>query len=197
MRSTSAVLVVVDVQNYFIQPPSAHIVPIIADLVSRWQDTGADVVFTRYLNYPDSPFERLIGWAEMQGSPQTDIVAELQPYAARATVLDKTIYSLFSDEGDALVRERGWTDLYICGAATESCVLKTAVDAFERDLTPWVIEDASASHSSQAAHDAGVFVTQRFIGEGQIIRAAQVPISASSERAQTTEGQVSCAHEPA
>jgi isochorismate hydrolase len=52
---------------------------------------------------------------------------------------------------------------------------KTAVDAFELDLTPWLVEDASASHASKAVHEAGVLVTQRFIGEGQIITTADIP----------------------
>jgi nicotinamidase-related amidase len=104
------------------------------------------------------------------------------PYADRATVLDKHTYTLFSPEGAALVKERGWTDLYVCGIATESCVLKTVVDAFEHDLTPWLVEDASASHAGKAAHDAGVLVSQRFIGADQIIRIADVPSSLVTAR---------------
>lgn len=171
----TSVLIVVDMQNGFISEHSAPIVPIVVDLVDRWQRAGGDVVFTRYLNYPGSPFERLIHWTLLRTSPQIDIVPELQTYAERATaVIDKTIYSLFADEGASLVRQRGWTDLYICGIATESCVLKTAVDAFELDLTPWVIEDASASHSGIVAHDAGILVTRRFIGREQIIRVSDL-----------------------
>jgi nicotinamidase-related amidase len=118
----------------------------------------------------------MIHWTALQDSPQTDIVSELLPLAQRATaVLDKTIYSLFSNEGSELVQRHGWTDLYICGIATESCVLKTAVDAFERDLTPWLLEDASASHAGSDVHDAGILVASRFIGIDQIIKTADVP----------------------
>lgn len=177
MSSNGAVLVVVDVQNGFIREESHHVVPIIANLVDRWQAVGGDVVFTRYINYPGSPFERLIKWTEVQDSPQIDIAPELLPYTKRAVaVIDKTMYSLFADDkGRALVSERGWKDIYVCGIATESCVLKTAVDAFELDLTPWLLEDASASHAGNAVHEAGVLVTQRFIGKGQIITVADIP----------------------
>lgn len=48
-------------------------------------------------------------------------------------------------------------------------MLKTAVDAFELDLTPWLVEEASASHAGLVVHESGILVTQRFIGEGQII----------------------------
>lgn len=171
-----SVLVVVDVQYGFIREASAHVVPVIADLVARWQEAGGAVVFTRYVNYPGSPFERLVRWSECMTSPQIDIVEELRPYADKATVIDKKGYGLFADPaGTALVAEQGWQDIYICGIATESCVLATALGAFEADLTPWVIEDASASHAGQHVHDAGILVTQRFIGEGQIIKTGGIP----------------------
>lgn len=171
MVPKSAVLVIVDAQNGFIREHSAPVIPVICDLVGRWEQAGGSVVFTRYINYPGSPFERMIHWTDMQaGATSTDIARPLQSYADRAdAVIDKNGYTLFNAEGAVLVRDRGWTDLYVCGIATESCVLKTAVDAFERDLTPWLIRDASASHAGQAAHDAGLLVASRFIGPGQLI----------------------------
>ena len=175
--TSSAVLVVVDVQNGFVREESRHVIPVIVELVERWQAAGGDVVFTRYLNYEGSPFERLIKWKELRTSPQIDIVPELEPLAAQSTaIVDKTVYSLFGDEkGRSLVKERGWTEIYVCGIATESCVLKTAVDAFELDLNPWLIEDASASHAGREVHEAGVLVTRRFIGVGQIITTSDIP----------------------
>jgi nicotinamidase-related amidase len=177
MHPVRPVLVVVDVQNGFVRDASRHVVPVIADLVDRWQGAGEDVVFTRYFNVPGSQYERLFDWTSLQGPPETDIVAELAGNAERATaIVDKQIYSLFSPEGTDLVRGRGWTDLYICGIATESCVLKTAADAFEQgNLTPWILEDASASHAGPAAHDAGILVARRFIGTDQIIQIADIP----------------------
>lgn len=171
-----SVLVVVDVQNGFIREASAPVVPVIVDLVDRWQRAGGDVLFTRYLNYPGSPFERLVRWSACMTSPEIDIVDELQPYADKAYVIDKTVYGLFADRaGAALVEQQGWRDIYVCGIATESCVLATALGAFELDLTPWLIEDASASHAGRHVHDAGLLVTRRFIGERQIITTGDIP----------------------
>jgi nicotinamidase-related amidase len=56
-------------------------------------------------------------------------------------------------------------------------VLKTAVDAFERDLTPWILKDACASHAGPKAHAAGLFITGRFIGTNQIIQTTSIPES--------------------
>lgn len=165
----NSVLLVIDVQNGFVREKSKHVVPEIVDVVDRWQNAGLPVVFTRYINYPDSPYERMIHWTRMRTLPDIDLAPEIAPYAEQAIVMDKPIYSFFTKEGLALVKEYGWTDFYMCGIATESCVLKTAVDAFEMDLTPWVIKDASTSHAGQEAHDAGILVTSRFIGRSQVI----------------------------
>jgi nicotinamidase-related amidase len=69
---------------------------------------------------------------------------------------------------------RGWSDVYVCGIDTEVCVLKTAVDAFERDIVPWLVMDASASHSGVEAHEAGLLVAQKMLGRRQLISAANV-----------------------
>jgi nicotinamidase-related amidase len=179
MIECKPVLVVVDVQNGFITEHSQPAVPVIADLVRRWQAANGDVVFSRYLNYPGSPFERLIGWTEMSNhGPETEIVTELATYVGPHTpIVDKYIYTLFTSEGTHLVEERGWTDLYICGIDTDICVLKTAVDAFEHNLTPWILKDACASHAGSQAHTAGLFVAARFIGAKQIICTADLPES--------------------
>jgi Isochorismatase family len=82
------------VQNGFVRDASRHVVPVIADLVDRWQAAGLDVVFTRYFNTRGSQFERLFGWTGLQGPPETDIVPELTAQVSGATaVVDKRIYA--------------------------------------------------------------------------------------------------------
>jgi nicotinamidase-related amidase len=178
MDQRKPVLVVVDVQNGFITEHSKAVVPVIVDVVHRWQAAQGDVVFSRYRNYAGSPFERLMGWTKMIDGPEIDLVAELSPYAGPQTpVLDKYLYSLFTPEATHLIDQRGWTDLYLCGIDTDMCVLKTAVDAFERDLTPWVLEDACASHVDPEAHRAGLLIARRYIGAHHVIRTTSLPLA--------------------
>jgi nicotinamidase-related amidase len=170
MDLTSTALVVIDMQRGFVHPNSAYVVPVVTDLVRRWQDAGGATVFTRFINAPGSQFERLLQWRAVSNPPQTDIVDELAPHLALATaVIDKPAYTLFTAEGAGVVARGGWSDLVFCGLTTESCVLKSAVDAFEHGLTPWVLTDASATHAGPAAQEAGLLVTRRFIGSGQLI----------------------------
>ncbi|MEV6009175.1 isochorismatase family cysteine hydrolase [Streptomyces sp. NPDC051976] len=175
MDIDNAALIVIDMQNGFTNHDSRHVIPVIADLASRWSAARRPVVFTRYHNYPDSPFERFFDWTRLQHSPETDIVPELSALAAAShAVLDKFGYSLFTEEAAELVREAGWTDLVFCGIATESCVLKSAADAFERGHAPWIITDASASDAGPTVHDAGLLVARRLIGRRQLVTSDHV-----------------------
>ncbi|MEU3599328.1 isochorismatase family cysteine hydrolase [Streptomyces sp. NPDC006798] len=144
-------------------------------MVARWTGAGRPVVFTRYFNYPDSPYERFFQWRRLRASPETDLVPELVEAGARAhAVVDKAGYTLFTSEAAELIRRVGWTDLVFCGIATESCVLKSAVDAFEYGYAPWIVTDASASDAGPDVHAAGLVVARRLIGSGQLVSAAAV-----------------------
>ncbi|MBO7939161.1 MULTISPECIES: isochorismatase family cysteine hydrolase [Streptomyces] len=171
----SAALVVIDMQNGFVNHHSRHAVPVVSDLVGTWSAAGRPVIFTRYFNYPDSPYERFFQWHRLQEAPETDIVTELAEAAAHAhAVVDKTGYTLFTAEATELVRRAGWTDLVFCGIATESCVLKSAADAFEHGYVPWIVTDACASDAGPDVHDAGLIVARRLIGTGQLVATEHV-----------------------
>lgn len=172
---SDSVLVVIDMQNGFVSSKSAHIVPAVVDLVDRWQAAGRPFIMTRFINQPGSQFEKLIGWTRMQGPPETDITDALRDLSAKATaVIDKPIYSALYGEGRDLIEEHGWKNLVLAGIATESCVLKTATDAFEQGLIPWIVSDCVYSHAGAEAHEAGLLVAGRFIGRRQLVTADQV-----------------------
>nr|WP_165985112.1 isochorismatase family cysteine hydrolase [Streptomyces sp. YIM 98790] len=168
----TAALVVVDMQNGFVNRHSAHIVPAVAGLAGQWLAKGRPVILTRYQNHPGSPFERFFSWTRLRHPPETDLVPELFDitFHARA-VVTKPGYSLFTPQADQLIAREGWTDLVFCGIATESCVLKSAADAFERGFAPWIVTDACASDAGRAVHEAGLTVARRLIGPGGLITA--------------------------
>jgi nicotinamidase-related amidase len=165
-----AVLFVVDVQNGFRNEASAPAIRRIVPLVRDWTTAGLPVIFTKYHNYPGSKFERLLDWAEVQHAPDTELVDDLIPYTRDAlAVVNKTGYSVFTAQVAKLVDEYGWTDLVFCGLDTDTCILKSVADAFEREHTPWLVRDACASHSGRGQHRTAVTMAGRFIGDRQVI----------------------------
>jgi nicotinamidase-related amidase len=104
-----SVLAVVDIQNGFVSPASAHVVLLASGFIRDWAATGRPYIMTRWYNTPDSLFEQLFNYDVIhRGSREFEIVDELKDLTSGAVaVLDKPTYSLFSDEGAALVAEQG------------------------------------------------------------------------------------------
>lgn len=173
MRVDRSVLMVVDVQNGFLTETTRHILPVIIDLVDRWQKLNGKTLYTRYFNYPNSAFERLMDWRKLYSPPDTDIADELIPYTQHSPTLDKYVYSAATSEFTELAHVHNWTNVAICGIDTDLCVLKTALDIFECNLTPWVITNASASTGGDNLHKAGLTVIGRAIGEHQLVAAEE------------------------
>ncbi len=143
--------------------------PRIRQIVGLWESYGGATLFTRFRNHPGSQYERLLGWDRCSSPPETEICLELQ-HAARL-VINKHLYTAFTDETKLLFTERAWEATVICGIATEGCVLKTAVDAFELGHTPYVLKDACASTAGPQTHEIGLYVLERFIGREQVLEA--------------------------
>ena len=164
--------VVIDMQNGFLNEHSNHIVKNVAGLINRLQGLSVPVVFSRFLNFAGSPYETLIDWDRVQGEPETDIVAELAPLVEE--LIDKNFYTALTSDFVELIREHDWKTIILSGIATESCVLKTAVDAFELGLRPIVISDACASDVGPDSHSAGLIVLESLIGKKQIMTASEL-----------------------
>jgi nicotinamidase-related amidase len=172
LERKKTVLVVVDMQNGFLNEKSRHVIPNVVRVVQEFETRQIPVIFTRFHNEPGSPYERLIGWERLRTSPETDLTEEMRPHAK--TVIDKNFYSVFTSEFKQRVKKAGWSNIVLCGVATDGCVLKTAIDSFERGLTPFVVKDACASHAGEEVHQAGLLLLSRFIGKGQILETASI-----------------------
>jgi nicotinamidase-related amidase len=159
-------LLVVDVQQGFLRNGSDAVLPAICRLMDSCRAHGVPNVCTRFINRPESQFERWIGWRRLRTSPEIDLHPDILRRADR--VIDKTVYSSFTDEFRTHLSTLGTKRLIVCGIATDGCVLKSAVDAFELNVEPVVVEDACSSHAGPDVHKAGILLISRFIGAGQV-----------------------------
>jgi len=161
------VLLVIDMQKGFLNEHSEHIVQNVDALIRGCQELTIPVVFSRFFNVSGSPYETLIGWDRVNNEPETDIVDDLLPLVE--SLIDKSFYTAITPEFVARIKRNGWKTIVLCGIATESCVLKTAADAFEFGVRPVVISDACASDMGEASHLAGLLVLESLIGKDQIM----------------------------
>ena len=168
----SEILLVVDMQNGFMSNKCRHIIPTVIKLIERFLGAGKLVEFTRFINIADSNYVKLIHWSRLMQEPETSIIDQLQPYINN--IFETPYYSAFTENFSSFILINKVSKIYLCGVATDSCILKTAIDSFERGVEPVIIEDACFSHGGQQAHDAGIFLLKRNIGKNQIQMADEV-----------------------
>jgi nicotinamidase-related amidase len=160
----SAILVI-DVQNGFINPDTAHIPAKIKSLLDHVAFDHR--IFTQFYNPVGSPYETLIHWTRLRSEEEVAIVAPLQAYPT--AVFKKPIYSCLNAEFLDYAQAHGIREFYLTGIDTDSCVLKCAVDLFEAGFKPMVLADCCMSHGGVAAHEAALLILPRFIGAEQVI----------------------------
>lgn len=156
-------LLIVDVQNGFINEKTKHI----PALVEKLQCNYEFVIATRFINLPDSPYRRLIKWEHL--SPNTEEIELAFRPKEGTIIIDKYIYSCIDEHFMLLLKEKGITVVDICGIDTDICVTKCAVDLFERNITPYVLKDYCATHADMDVQEAALVILARYIGKSQIV----------------------------
>ncbi|MGV9267362.1 isochorismatase family cysteine hydrolase [Kitasatospora sp. NPDC003701] len=172
----AAVLVAIDVQAGFVRAPSEHAVPTIATLMQAWQRDGRPTIVATFTNPVGSHYERISGWTKLRSPEEQALAPELAPLASVATRrIVKSTSSLFKAPGVlTLFREQGWTDVVLCGIDTDSCVLDTAADAYQYNITPWLVTDACASSGGPEYHDAALLLARRNFGRHLLLTSTDV-----------------------
>lgn len=156
-------LIIIDVQKGFINQWTGHV----PARVRARQDDYDHIIVTRFINPPGSPHRRFLGWPRFApGSADTELA-----FAPRdgARIMDKSTYTCAPGDFIAELKQNGVERVHLCGIATDSCVLKTAVDLFEAGLEPLVLAADCASHGGPECHEAGLLLLARFIGAERVI----------------------------
>jgi len=131
---------------------------------------------TQFVNRQGSQWERLFGWSRLRDEAEIALDPSIAVYAKYASVFRKDTYTAvvgpFLDD----LRRQQWSEVVVCGIATDSCVLSTAIDLFEapESLRPIVVSDACASQAGDKAHQAGLYLLGRLIGVDQLVDAETV-----------------------
>ena len=168
---SKSVLVVIDVQNYFVNAHTKNLPKKIGNYLHKNKHKFDYIIFTKFVNKQDSNFVRLLDWRKMFKSPQIDIHDSLRQSANNDNVFAKASYSAFKSKNFVNFLNRNKiNELYICGADTESCVLATALDAFDLGYKVKVLKNLCGSHHGKIFHKMGVGTIQKNLEKQEIIR---------------------------
>ncbi len=159
-------LLVVDVQRGFINEFTRHIPGRVARLI----DLGEfePLLFTVFVNVPDSPYHRLLQWHACEGPPETELVPELSSLAEPSNVYEKRGLTGIPDALAERLRADRVSEISLVGIDTDMCVLKVAMDLFDAGIEPIVLLDCCASTAGLQAHLAGLAILSRNIGPHQL-----------------------------
>ena len=146
-----AALLIIDCQQRF-GYAVAPILDNIISLVRCCRESGIKVIFTRHGHHEpvDENCMMSIWWGGLAkyGTPEWEILEELQADPERDLIIDKDTYSAFyqTDLEDEF-RRSGVSDLIICGVFTNCCCETTARAAFVFDYRVFFVADATAASS--------------------------------------------------
>jgi nicotinamidase-related amidase len=159
-------LLVVDVQNGFINDFTQHI----PGRIKRLIDTHdfEPVLFTRFVNTPGSPYQRLLDWHGSAEPPETELVSELAPVARPENVFEKRGLTGMPDQLAERLEREHIEEISVVGIDTDMCVLKIAMDLFDAGIEPVILVDCCASTAGLQAHLAGLAILSRNVGPYQL-----------------------------
>lgn len=177
----------VDMQTLFLPgspwgtPWMRRVLPAVEELAGRH---AARTVFTRFIPArepsaaPGSWSRYYRKWDALTlahlDPARLEIVPELARFAPPAAVLDKRVYSPWTEgRMDALVAAAGARSVVVSGGETDVCVLATVLGAIDRGLRVVIATDAICG-SADETHDAVMTLYASRFGE-------QVEIAATEE----------------
>jgi nicotinamidase-related amidase len=149
-------LIIVDVQESFLDDRSRYIVPNILELLAT----------TRYDRYVVATFHAEAGslWEKQQDwtcppGEGTKTVPEILSALAQFSplVVEKETRSVFKGIPGIVgsLRESGIEEIHIVGTQTNDCILATAFESFDLGFLTYVIEECCEAESTQL-HEAGL-----------------------------------------
>ncbi len=151
-----AALLVVDMQNFFLDPVSPTytcggpvVLPNIQRLLTAFRGAGRPVIFTQHVHHPNLSDAGIMGWwwegMCLEGSPESAITPELAPQPGEKVVPKHRYSAFYNTDLETVLRCLRVEDVVICGIMTNMCCESTARDAYYRDYRVFFPADATGS----------------------------------------------------
>lgn len=166
-------LLVIDVQEYFLNEHTKDLPQKIADFIQR--NKFDHVLFFKFVNTKDSNWVKSLGWHKMLAAPQTKIASALKEFLNKDnTFIKRAAFSVFrSKKFNKFVKDQEISELFVCGMDTDACIYTTAMEAFERKFAVKVIDDLCAASHGKEYHQNTIASLKRNLGEKVIVNSME------------------------
>ncbi len=160
LEGKKAALLVVDMQEFFLDPKSptftcggAAILPNVKKLIDSFRAANRPVIYTKHVHHPDQLDAGIMGWwwdgMCLEGSPESEIHKSIAPLS-NEKIVSKHRYSAFYDTDlTTVLRCLKVEDLVVTGVMTNMCCESTARDAYYRDYRVFFPADATGTVDEQ------------------------------------------------
>lgn len=156
LNADRAALLVIDMQNFFLDPASPTftcgglaVLPRIKQLIAAFRNAGRPVIYTRHVHHPDGIDAGIMKWwwqgMCVEGTPESEVHPELAPRDGEKVILKHRYSAFYNTDLETVLR--GWQieDLVISGIMTNLCCESTARDAYFRDYRLFFTADGTGS----------------------------------------------------
>ncbi len=144
LKRDSAVLLVVDMQYFFLDPSSPTyacggqaILPNIQKTIQAFREANCPVIFTKHVHHADGLDAGIMAWwwegMCLEGSPESKIHADISPEPGEKVISKHRYSAFYNTDLETILRVQGIEDIVITGVMTNMCCKSTARDAYYRD----------------------------------------------------------------
>ncbi|MBR4628032.1 MAG: cysteine hydrolase [Ruminococcus sp.] len=147
----NAALLVIDMQNDYLYEKrkakfaynTRELTDAVNSLIHSYADKGCDVIYIRHI-IQNLPTNRLLFGFSIAGTEGAELYSGLD--IVSDLIFDKLLGDAFTNkELLAMVREKGYDELHICGLDEFGCVTSTALGAAKRGMTARIIRSGTAT----------------------------------------------------
>lgn len=134
------ILIVVDIQNYFMKYDNFKTLSTKIDEYISKSNYGK-IIFTKFINKKKSLFETKMNWTNMQDKNEQEISILIPP---NGIVCEKFGFGLEQETVDML-KNINVKEVDICGLKTDACVLAISLQLFDNGIYPNILINYTAT----------------------------------------------------
>ena len=144
-------LLVIDMQNDYLYEKrkarfsydTAELTKAVNSLIHSYADNGCDVIYVRHL-IQDLPTNRLLFGYSIAGTEGAELYGGLD--IVSDLIYDKLLGDAFTNKQLlAMVREKDYDEVHICGLDEFGCVASTALGAVKRGISVKIVRSGTAT----------------------------------------------------
>ncbi|MBT3835008.1 cysteine hydrolase [Candidatus Peribacteria bacterium] len=164
LNISDAALLVIDMQEYFLNenshayiPDSNHLIKNVSNTIAKFRENSRPVIHT-YFAVKDGEKDSIINWwndSVKDGTFESNIIKELSPENDEAVIRKPTYDSFYETGLDEILKSKNIKQVVIVGVVTNLCCETSARESFVRGYDTFIVTDGMASYS-QEMHDASI-----------------------------------------